>query len=237
MLKKLVIGVAVVVIVGLVALNFIARKSVEIGTERVTGFPLSIGSLRFGLFTSKIDARDIKLQNPPEFTEPLFAELPQLYIDYSLPSIVSGKNHINDMLVEVKEIVVVKNAKGESNATRLKTAISSGGESRTKYSIDRLRVKCAGQVVIKDFSRAKPTERKMPLNVSAEYKNITDSTDVTRLVLLTVMSQVKLPDLGIKPEDLKKNLGSAVKGVGETLDKAGQGIFDTIKNVGGAKGK
>lgn len=236
MLKKIILGGVALVLVLLVALNFIARKSVEIGTERVTGFPLTIGSMKFGLFTSKIDVRDIKLRNPPEFSEPMFAELPQLYIDYSLPSIVTGKNHIHDMIVEVKQIVIVKNAHGESNALKLKAAVSSG-EGSTKYQIDRLRVKCAGQVIIQDFSRAKPTERTMPLNVSAEYKNISDSTDVTRLVLLTVMSQVKLPDLGIKAEDLKKNLGSAVKGVGDTLNKAGEGIFEKIKSIGGDDGK
>ena len=70
---------------------------------------------------------------------------------------------------------------------------------------------------------ASPASAVFPLNVDAEYKNITDSTDITRLVLLTVMSQVHLPDIGIKPDELKKGLGN----VTDTAGKAVKGASGT----------
>ena len=233
LLKWLGIGVVVFLVLLFLTLNLVARKAVEIGVKKVTGFPLEIGSLDFRLFTSKIDVRNIKLKNPSAYgdhNDPVFADLPELYIDYQLPSILKGKNHINDMRVELKEIVIVKKAGGDSNVGQLKKALFSG-KGGTKYQIDLLRVKCAGQVVIKDYSRAKPSERRIPINVSAEYKNISDSTDITRLVLLTVMSQIHLPDIGIKPDELKKGLGEGVKGLGDSLDKAGKSLGDTLKQV------
>jgi len=232
-LKWLGICVPVFLVVLFLSLNLVARKSVEIGVTKVTGFPLEIGSLDFHLFTSKIDARKIKLKNPSAYgdhNDPVFADLPELYIDYQLPSIINGKNHINNMRVELKEIVVVKKPGGGSNVAQLKKALFSG-KGGTKYQIDLLNVRCAGQVVIKDYSRDKPSERRIPLNVSAEYKNISDSTDITRLVLLTVMSQVHVPDLGVKPDELKKSLGDGVKGLGETFDKAGKSLGDTLKQL------
>jgi hypothetical protein len=228
--KWLGIGVVVFLVILFLALNFVARKSVEMGVKKVTGFPLEIGSLDFRLFASKIDVHNIKLKNPPEYNDPLFADLPELYIDYRLPSILTGKNHINDMLVTVKEIVIVKKSGGDSNVAKLKQVLFSGKGS-TKYQIDLLRVKCAGEVVIKDYSRAKPSERRIPVNVAAEYKNISDSTDITRLVLLTVMSQIHLPDIGIKPDELKKSLGESVKGLGDPLDKAGRSFGDALKQI------
>jgi uncharacterized protein involved in outer membrane biogenesis len=222
------IGVLALLVVLVLALNVIARKSVEIGVRKATSFPLEIGSLDFRLFASKIDVRNIKLKNPPGYDDPLFAELPELYIDYQLPSILTGKNHINDMLVELKEIVIVKKAGGDSNVVKLKQAMSSG-KSSTKYQIDRLRVKFAGNVVIKDYSRGKPSERRIALNVSREYRNITDSTDVTRLVLMSILPY--LPDIGIKPDELKKTLGESVKGLEGTLNQVGKGLADSLKQM------
>ena len=231
------IGLLVLVVALVLGRNVIARVSVEVGAKKITGFPLEIGSVDLGLFSSKIDVRNLKLMNPPEFQEKMFVDMPQLYVDYRLGSMFSGAPHINDMLINIKQLVVVKNNKGDSNAMKLKGVVSSGGSSSTKYRVDKLRIH-VGTVTIKDYSRAKPTERNVTLNVDATYKDITDSTDITRLVLLTVMSQVHLPDIGIKMDDLKKNLGSVTDSAGKTLQGASQevekttkGLFDSIKKA------
>jgi len=240
-MKKFLGWLAVIVLVLLAVLvlarNFIARISVEIGATRATGFPLEIGSVNVGLFNGQLDVRALKLMNPPDFQEKIFVDMPQLYVDYRLGSMLSGAPHINDMLINIKQLVVVKNGKGESNAMKLKGVVSSGGSSSTKYRVDQLRIHI-GTVTIKDYSRGKPTERNITLNMDVTYKDITDSTDITRLVLMTVMSQVHLPDIGIKMDDLKKGLGNVtdtagktVKGVTETLEKTGKGLLDTLKQA------
>src|SRR5437667_7929153 len=187
-MKKLLLWGAVVVL-GLVVVlvlgrNVIARKSVEIGAERITGFPLQIGAVNVGLLNGQLDVDNLKLMNPPEFEDKLFVDLPKLHIDYRLGSMLAGAPHINDMLVDINQLVVVKNGKGESNAQKLKGVTSSDKPSSAKYRVDQLRIH-VGTVTIKDYSRGKPSERTIPLNVNASYKDITDSTDISRLVLLT----------------------------------------------------
>ncbi len=239
-MKKLIRWTLIILLTLVVAVflgrNFIARKSVEVGVKTVTGFPIEIGSVKVGAMLSQVDVRDLKLMNPAGFDEPTFVVMPQLYIDYRLSSMLSGTPHINDILVDIAQLTIVKNARGESNALKLKETISSG-EGLTKYQIDQLRVHI-GTVTIKDYSKGKPSERTIPLDVDATYKDITDSTDITRLVLLTVMSQVKLPDIGINTDELKKGLGNVttaagetVKGPAETLEKTGKGVFDSLKKA------
>jgi uncharacterized protein involved in outer membrane biogenesis len=228
------LGLVIVLVLGR---NIIARKSVEVGAERITGFPLQIGAVNVGLFNGQLDVENLKLMNPPDFEEKLFVDLPKLHVDYRLGSMLSGAPHINDMLVDINRLVVVKNTKGESNAQKLKGVTSSDKPSTTKYRVDQLRVH-VGTVTIKDYSRGTPTERNIPLNVNATYKDITDSTDISRLVLLTVVSQARLPDIGIKPDDLKKGLGNVqnaagelIKGGAETIEKTTKGLFDTLKQA------
>jgi hypothetical protein len=235
-MKKLLGGV-VVALIALVAIvffarNLIARASVEYGAKKITGFPLTIGSVDLEVFSSKVDVHDLKLMNPPEFTEPMFVDMPELYVDYRLRSMISGAPHITDMLINIKQLVIVKN-KTDSNVQKLKGVVSGGGGSggsSTKYAVDKLRIHI-GTVTIKDFSRAKPYEHSTPLNIDATYKNITDSTDITRLVLLTVIGQVHLPDIGVNMNDLKKNLGNVTNQAGQALQGATDAIGGLFNNL------
>ena len=232
LLWKILAGLVVLLVVIFLARNFIARVSVEYGAKKITGFPLKIGSVDVGLFSSKVDVRNLTLMNPPEFQEKMFVDMPELYIDYRLGSMLSGAPHFNDMLINIKQLVVVKTDKGDSNAMKLKGVVFSG-KSSSKYTIDKLRIHI-GTVTLKDYSHPKPTEHNTPLDIDVTYANITDSTDITRLILLTVMSQVKLPDIGIKPDDLKKGLSSVTNQVGQVLKgvtEQTKGLFDNLKKA------
>ena len=212
------------------ARNVIARMSVEYGTRKITGFPLTLGSVDLELFSSKVDVHDLKLMNPPEFTEPMFVDMPELYVDYRLPSMFHGVPHVNDMLINIKQLVIVK-TKTDSNVQKLKGVVSPpGSTSSTKYAVDKLRIH-VGTVTIKDFSRPKPSERDIKLNLDRTYNNITDSTDISRLVLLTVLGQVHIPDIGINANDLKRNLTNVTNQAGQALQGAGEAIGNLLDNL------
>jgi len=232
-MKKLLVGIVgvlfLLVVVLFLARNFVAREAVQFGAKKMTGFPLTIGSVDLAVFSGKVDVRDLKLMNPPEFQEQIFVDMPELFVDYRLGSMLTGAPHINDMLINIKQLVVVKNNKGESNAQKLKGVVSSG-KSSGKYYVGTLRIHI-GTVTIKDFSRPKPYEHTTPLNIDVTYPNITDSTDISRLVLLTVMTQVRLPDIGISTEDLKKNLSDASGQAGHALEGAKDAIGGLFNNL------
>jgi hypothetical protein len=244
-MKKVLKWVAVValasVLVVVVGRNWIARKAVEIGVRGVTGFPLEIGAVDVGLFNGRLAVSDLKLMNPPgDFEEPMFVDLPEFRMHYRLRSFLAGHPHIKELTIHLDEVVIVKNAKGESNVQRLKGVAGDTGESSSappadksspKFQLDVVHLRI-GVVKVKDYSKGRLVERTYPLHLNATYKDIRSSADVTRLALVTMMSKVPLPDMGIKLEDLQKRLsqvgtaaGEAVKGVTE----AGQGLFDKLK--------
>ncbi len=261
-MKKLLVRILIVLLVLVIVLylgrNIIARKSVEVAVTKLTGFPLTIGAVDVGLLQSRLDVREIQLANPPEFEEKLFVHLPQVYVDYQLGSMIARSPHINQMILNLDKVIIVKNKQGVSNVAKLKAVGSSSGggggggagaagqpaaapEKKAPYRVDELKLHI-GTVVYKDYSGSKPTERTMPLNIDATYKNITDSTDITRLVLVTMLGKVHLPDIGVNMDQLTKGLGNvtdaagtAIKGAADTLNKAGQSIFDTFKGATGGK--
>ena len=251
-IARIVLTLIVLAVAAFFARNFIAKLSIERGVTKITGFPLEIGSVDLGIFQSHIEVHGLKMQNPADFPEKMFVDLPGFVVDYKFRSMISGEPHLNELNLELKELIVVKNAKGESNVQRLKGVASSEtkpgeneppkSDKKTKYHVDTLHLK-VGTVIVKDYSGAQPTTRTVRVNIDKTYKNISDGTDITRLVLIEV-AKAGITGLGIDMGDLTKNLGSVTDAAGtalksgtEALDKATKGIFEGIKGIGGEKKK
>jgi len=244
LIRLLLVGLTLFVIAFL-ARNIIARKSVEMGVTKITGFPMEIDSVSLQLFSSKLDVRDVRLTNPPEFEDKSFVDLPRLYVDYKLSSMIMGKPHIKEMIIDVNELVIVKNANNETNVNKLKGVFDTDeepeeaeeDESSMEYRVDTLHLKI-GTIRYKDYSKGKLKERNIPLNIDATYNNIDDPSDIARIILITALAKAGIPDLGIDMGSLKRGLGDvqdaagdALKGTVEGVEKAGKGLLDSIKKV------
>ncbi len=207
----------VVLVAGLYLVrNAIARRAVALGAQTATGLPVEIAAVNFSPFTSRLDVRDIQIRNPPGFPAERFANVSRLYADYRLPSLLTGGNHLRQLSIEIEHLYLVKNQQGESNYRKLRGADSqTDSKPSTKYRFDQLHFR-VGKVTIQDYSRAKPTERTYTLNLDRTYYDVTDSTDISRLVLASLAGTIPLPDL--------KNLS-------DTATRSGQRLFDTLKQA------
>ncbi|MBI5819039.1 MAG: hypothetical protein HZA88_08620 [Verrucomicrobia bacterium] len=228
--------------------NIIARYAVQAGAEKMTGFPLKIGSLDLAFAQSRIAVRDLSLLNPSEFKEPVFVEMPELTVDYDAGSMFGGTPHLTSLVVDLKRIVIVRTKNGESNAMKLKGALGGGGGGKSHYKVDTLRLKI-GTVELKDYKMGNPMEKTIALNLDETYRNFSDATDINRLVLLTVLKKAGLPSIGIDMGQLAGSLGNVTNAAGETLkgltdtlgktgagaaetlQKTGKGLFDTFKKI------
>ena len=236
----IIVAVLLVLVTGLyLGRNAIARYAVQAGAEKITGFPLKIGSLDLEFGQSRIAVRDIQLLNPPEFKESVFVEMPELTVDYDAGSMLGGTPHLTNLVVDLKRVVIVRSKGGESNAMKLKGALGgSGGGGKSHYKVDTLRLKI-GTVELKDYKSGNTMQRSIPLNLDDTYHNLTDATDINRLVLLTILKKAGLPNIGIDVGQLAGSLGNitnaageVVKGLTDTLGKAGAGAVDTVQKTG-----
>ena len=246
-MKKLLVRILVVlvalVIVGVLCRNLIARKAVEVATQKLTGFPLEIGAVDIGLLSGRLEVRDFRLLNPEEFHGGTFVLLPLLRVDYDLLSFLRRAPHIRELTVNVAEVDLVTNEKGEANATVLqKRAESLGGgkpatstspatpapaaEKKLPYRVDLVKVH-VGSIIKRSFNRdGKPSETKINLNVDAVYNDVNESSSISKLIMDTVFGQ-----LGAVAGEMIKGAGAAVNEAGQTLQKTGKGLFDNIKKA------
>jgi uncharacterized protein involved in outer membrane biogenesis len=239
-MKKILRWILIVIVVGVAVLffarNLIVRKAAEVGVKRVTGFPLEIGALDIGVFSGQVGVSNLKLTNPPEFSDPRFVDMPLFKVDYASASMLSGAPHIKELVVNVNEVVVVKNQKGQTNANVIQERLSPAASGQTggsqapaskkkPYRVDLIRVHI-GTVIIKDFSKSTPTERKMTLNRDVVFRDVNESTSISALVMNTILGP-----LGDVAGDLVKGVGGVLTGTTQNLQKGSKGLFDTIKKA------
>lgn len=236
-LRWAVIVVVALAVVLVLARNVIARRSVEIGVAQVTGFPLEIGSVNVGLFSGKLDVQNLKLMNPPEFHGGTFVDLPLFKVEYKTLSMLTGSPHINELVVNVEQVVLVTNEKGEVNANALQAKLSatSGGQAKSsepsketkkaKYRVDLVRIHI-GTVIKRSYTKGQQTETKITMNKDVVFKDINESTSIASLVSRAVFGQV-----GEVAGELLKGAGGALKGASDDIQKTGKGLMDTLKKA------
>lgn len=244
-MKKLGI-VIVVILVLLVAIvlarNTIAKNAITAGVKMMTGLNLSIKSMSVGLFKSAIGIEELKLQNPEGFQDKFMVVLPEIYVDYDLGAFLKKQVHFEQINLNLKELTVVKNGKGELNLNALKVVKDKQApstEEKTEFKIDMLQLKI-GRVVFKDYSKGtQPKTLEFNLNIDERYENITDANKlvsliVTRALINTTIAKLADFDLSSLQTEAGDLLKGATKSAQDVLDKAkqeGEKATDKIKDI------
>jgi hypothetical protein len=225
--------------------NFLVRKGMETAVTEVTGFPLTVGSFNLGLGRVRVEITDLRLSNPEGFEDPRCLHANRIVADIEGKSLFGKELHIEELDLNIPEIVVVKNAKGETNLDRLKTLAGEekdakegkdgkDGKGKKKAEEKPFRWKCdrmylkMGKVVFLDYTDAKggkPKKDVWDLKVDEKFKDLDGPDQVVRIIVWKVITKT--------PVKLVTTTASAL---GNGLVGLGEGAVDLVKDAGSAIG-
>jgi uncharacterized protein involved in outer membrane biogenesis len=223
-LGKILVVLACIGALLFISRNFIARKSVEMGVRTVTGFPMTIKEVNLASNLSSLDASDMRMLNPQsEYSAPHFITISKLHMEFEPISMVKRSPHIKVMTLDIPKISIVRSNQGVYNVMKLKpiTDINNPmpNDGRpSNYQLDQLSI-TLGTVVVEDFTRDQHTVKEFAVNKTVKFSGLTNPGDIAQAILMIVLTSpdVKVPDLGLKMENLKT-------GVGKAVDNAVKGI-------------
>lgn len=247
--------VVAVVVVLVVAKNVIAKTIVVGGVKAVTGLTLSIDHLDVGLLSSAVGVKGLKLHNPAGFPEPVMIDLPELYVNYDPAALLAGKVHLEEVRVNLREFVVIRNQQGAVNLDALKpvqqTKAAKGESAKaeppkpqkaSKIQIDVLELN-VGKVVYKDYTGGgEPKVQEFSVNIHERYEGINNpyalgSLIVSRALMHTAVAKLANVDLAGMQALAESQLGQAAAVVGDAARAAqrlqGQAA-DTARSTAGA---
>ncbi|MDP8248460.1 MAG: hypothetical protein P9M00_10015 [Candidatus Tritonobacter lacicola] len=237
-MKKLGSALIIIILVVIVALvlckNPIARKATTAGIQAGTGLDADIGSMNVGLVTTLVGIDRFRLMNPPGFHDEVMIDMPEIYVDYDLGALLKKKVHLEEVRLNLKEFLVVKNENGEVNLDALKSTKKEEekepGEKKEaaempEIQIDVLDLKI-GKVVFKDYTGGEaPVVREFNINIDRSFENISNPRTLVNLIVVEALKNTSIAklagfDLASIQDEVSKSLDEAKKQAQETMEQA-----------------
>lgn len=243
-MKKLFV-VLIVVITMMLILSFakdtIIKVSVEKGVELVTGLPLRTQSFKVGIVRQLVRVKNLRLFNPKGYKDRIMLDMPEIYVDYNLPAIIKGKVHLQEMRLNMKEFIVVKDEKGKLNLDSLKVVQAQkegkklGSEEKEKVpeiQIDNLELKI-GKAVYKDYSRGgEPSIKEFEINLNERYKNIKNPYALVSLIVVKALKNTTIAGLtGFDLQGLQGTISDTLATAQKVAVKAVEKAQETVKET------
>lgn len=200
----LVIAVGVI----LAARNVLIVHGIKAGVKAVTGLGVDVERMQVGLLQPSIDVRGFKLLNPEGFVDKTMLSIPAFSVIYDIPSLFQKKVYLKKLVLDIQEMDVIRNQKGEVNVQAMQKLMNQkGGGEMPKVQIDVLELKI-GKVVFKDYSLSsapKVSEFKIDLNERVE--NLTDPKSLANLILSKALKSSALAQFsGVDMKAVEANI-------------------------------
>lgn len=258
MIKKI-LGFLVLTIIAAAVLLVVFRNQViqfvmARAVTQVTGFPTTVGGVKYN-FPADIEITGLHIENPAGFKEKVFADIPEIYLNFSLEEFLKKeRTHIRELRLNIQQINIERNAEGVTNLQKLSSVGKStapGGQTVEKepapkepampFLLDKF-VLTMRKVSFKNNGPVVPGlpaagGAAVDMNVNQEvFTNITDPLVLVNVVVMKIIYGTTFGNLlGLNPKELLgKGLDSAFASGGQLLNSASGMV---TKELGGLTSK
>lgn len=235
--------VMAIVVLGVLVIskNLIIQTLIAGSLSRAAHVPVSIINTDVSFLRSSIRLSHIRVMNPPGFIDKQMLNAPLVAIRFDVPAFLKGTAHFQEVRLDLKEVVVVKNRDGKLNIDAIKPKKEDKKEQKktSKLMIDKLYL-TIGRVVYKDYSAGgkEPAVQTFDINIKDRvYTNIDNPSGIISLIMVEALTRTTLSRLAGLDVSIFKDgaLGAVSGGLGvvgdgaETLEKTAKGIASLFK--------
>lgn len=204
-IPKILVGILIVLVVLGVAKNFLIKSIVTVAASSVVGAPVHIDGFGFGIFKQAVHIKGFKLYNPSGFPQGVLIDLPEINVEYSISDLLKGKLHLPLVVVNLKEMILVKNKDGKLNVDALKVSQKKAEPAKEDKPAPQVRMQMdvvnlnLGKVIVKDYTKGEPpVVQAYDIGVNNKvYKNITSAEQFAALIMVEAMGPTAMKSAAI----------------------------------------
>lgn len=255
MVKKILLGIVIVIIIAIIAIYFSLNFWVKHGIERVgtmvTGTQVSVQSVELSPFAGSLVINGLTVADPKPFKNRYLANVKQISMKVDLNSIFSDEVVVHHVIVD-KPHVYYHTGFGGSNLGQLQANIAKKQGNENKGSKEASASKSGKKVVIDllKINHTAVTGKAFGASVNLDIPTITlknlgkdnngmSAAQLTGLVVTMIVSN--MAKLGVDvASGAVKMVGNVAKGAGQTavstVSTVGKGVGGAVKGVGSAVG-
>ncbi len=215
--------------------DFLIKSLIGTVATSVTGAPTRVGGLSLSIIRQSVKISNFRMYNPKGFPKDLLVDIPKMGVACNLGALITGKIHLRQLDLEIKEIGMTKNKEGKLNVDSLKIAAEKSGEKEKKPAKQlAMRIDIVslgmGRVVSRDYSvEGQPVVKVYDINLKKTYKNI---TSVQQLAALIISEPLKAAGIqGLKMYGVSMLTGVAALPVLAAFTFAGKDYAQETFNV------
>ncbi len=223
-------------------------------SRSLTGFNTTIQSSKGSLFKGNVDFQNVTIKNPNDkFSETSFISFNDLDVDVKLTSIFSNTILLENILIDIDNVTIVKNKEGIYNYSVFADNISSIGKSdatgdnkNTNKANNKEASKSTKNLVIEKFTfsinsikiidESDNSVKEFSIKYKREFSNISDISSIIKPLVadlgmygLTAFIQATFQSIGELP-----GINQATQGIikiKNTSKEAIKGTKNTIKGI------
>ena len=102
-------------VIAVLSMDSVVRVVMERNIRKQTGMDAEIGRVSIGLTEPRMEIRDLKLFNPPNFGGTLFLDIPEIHVEYDRVALAESRLHLTLVRFNLGELDIVKNEAGRTN--------------------------------------------------------------------------------------------------------------------------
>ncbi|MFA6379230.1 MAG: hypothetical protein WCX16_05580 [Candidatus Omnitrophota bacterium] len=178
-------------------IDLFVKQAVTVGASQVVGAPVHVDYLDIGIVRPSINIKGFKIYNPKGFPQGVLLDLQQIRVNYHPLRLLKGQLHASLVIVDLNEMVIIKNKDGKLNVDALKVAEEKKDEKKAseqkpaqsvKMQMDVVKLNI-DHVVYKDFSQSEQGQI-LVYDVNLKDKIFKDIASPQQLVTLIMVQAI-----------------------------------------------
>jgi hypothetical protein len=223
----------------LVFRNVIAKAAFTYAMS-AAGLNARVSKIDIGVLKPYLRVSGLTLSNPSVAKDEAMINLPEFYVEYSLPDILNSRLFFPRVRIELKELVLRSDKNGMTNTKPLESFIPKKGEGAPpQWRIDTLVLK-VGRIVYSGYSTSgAPLTYDINLNLDQTYHNVDNPARIGSDIFLSYMGaqgkevfqevQGTAVDTGKKAANaVRDTVSGTAEGVKDAVGGAAKGLKDLI---------
>lgn len=191
---SIVLGLIIVLVILAAVKDRIIKSGIEIAAKQVIGVDTVIDQFSLSIIKQSVSIKGLRLYQPESFPEGVFIDITEISTSCNVTPLLSKKIHIPNLVLNIKEVILIKDKFGNLNVDALK--IARDKESKTQdekaeidFQIDEMTL-TIDKVIYKKYGQDdKPVIKAYDIGIKdKKYENITSPEQLASKIIGTVLT-------------------------------------------------
>ncbi len=187
------LGLIVVLVILAIVKDHIIKSALEIASSKIVGVDTVIDQFSLSVINQSVSINGLRLYQPESFPEGIFIDITEINTSCDISSLMRKEIHIPKLVLNLKEVVLIKNKSGNLNVNALKIAKNQESKTQDKkakidFQIDEMTL-TIDKVIYKKYGKDnKPVIKSYDIGIKdKKYENITSPEQLASKIIGSVM--------------------------------------------------